>query len=98
MPPNEGILCGLTATCQVCAQMSYKPAVCARCGMSGHPVCMGLDHFFHFPLVRPEVTAEYASCQDSERRESWRRSITDQILNWKSTAIEDIGVCVCVRS
>ena len=95
MHPNEGILTGLQATCQICNQMTFEPAVCARCGTYGHPVCLGLERFCDFPFCSrciPEVTAEYASFQDSQRRESWRRSITDQISTWKSRAVEAVGM------
>ena len=73
MHPNEGILSGLQASCQICDQMTFEPAVCAKCGTYGHPVCLGLERFCDFPFCSrciPEVTAECASFQDSQRRVS----------------------------
>ena len=43
--PNEGILTGMHAMCQQCQQATYEPAVCARCGLIGHPVCLGLERY-----------------------------------------------------
>ena len=41
---------------------------------------------------REGAAAEYASFQDTQRREAWRRSLESQIINWRSRVIEAIGV------
>lgn len=95
MNPNDGILSGVRATCQVCQQMTYEPTICANCGRFGHPTCLGREQFFDFFFCSRcilQVTAEYATFQDAQRRESWRNSLINQVISWRSRAIEAIGL------
>eukprot|EP00959_Pyramimonas_sp_CCMP1952_P413538 8665368-Pyramimonas_sp.AAC.1 len=48
--PNRAILHGFTMTCQVCRTMAAEPATCSKCGMLGHPQCLGLEFFQDFPF------------------------------------------------
>ena len=95
MNPSEGILSGVRATCQVCQQMTYEPTICANCGRFGHPTCLGREQFFDFHFCSQcilQVTAEYATFQDAQRRESWRQSLMNQVITWRSRAIEASGL------
>ena len=57
--------------------------------------CLRLESFFDYlfcPTCFPKAAAEYASFQDVQRREAWRRSLETQIVNWRSRVTEAIGV------
>jgi len=82
MSPNlafhEGILDNVQASCQICFTAAHGPAVCAGCGVYGHAECLRLERFFDYLFCStciPKVAAEYASFQDAQRREAWRRSL-----------------------
>jgi len=99
MSPNnvlqEGILDYVQAICQFCYTPVRGPSVCTGCGAYGHAGCLRLERFidYHFcSTCIPRVAAEYASFQDAQRREAWRRSLDTQISAWRSRAIEAIGL------
>lgn len=57
--------------------------------------CFRLESFFDYLfclICFPKAAAEYASFQDVQRREAWRRSLETQIVNLRSRVIEAIGV------
>ena len=61
---NEGTLSNLRAFCQECDGEAFEPAMCSRCGIYGHPECLGLEMFFAYPFCRvcaPQVISEYAT-------------------------------------
>ena len=92
---NEGILSNLQTTCQICNGQVYEPSMCAGCGVFGHPVCLHLEHFMDYSFCRkciPRAISEYASFQDAQRRDEWKRSLVAQICSWKTRAIECIGM------
>eukprot|EP00974_Lingulodinium_polyedra_P094096 9118240-Lingulodinium_polyedra.AAC.1 len=95
MSPSPPLEWGrVRAQCTVCRCLVPDPALCANCGVYGHPSCLGietfLDHHFCAQCI-PGVTAEYAKFQDAQRREAWRRSLTEQVQSWQRRAIEAIG-------
>ena len=92
---NEGILIGLHATCQVCTQGIYEPAVCAMCGRFGHPICLGMERFADYLFCGacvPQAIQQYAAARDQQHREQWRRELAEQIATWKSRTVTAIGV------
>ena len=42
---NQTVLLGIQCRCQACNAMSPDPSLCARCGVYGHPICIGIEHF-----------------------------------------------------
>ena len=92
---NEGILHGVHATCQVCTQAIYEPAVCAMCGKFGHPICLGMERFADYPFCAacvPRAIAQYAAANDAQHRDQWRRELAEQIATWKSRALTAAGI------
>ena len=50
MQLNEGLLSGMFVVCQVCEQRTCEFAVCSRCGIFGHSVCLGYEQFCDVPF------------------------------------------------
>jgi len=99
MHPNEGILRGVQATCQVCQQMTYEPMVCAGCGRFGHPACLGKEKFFDYFFCSrciTDVTAEYASFRDAQRLED-AALVVAVVLDVVLGLVEEGGVVRDVR-
>ena len=99
MSPNagfqEGIFDNVQVICPICETQARDIAVCAGCGTYGHPECLRLEMFVEYPFCQaciPRVAAEYATFQDAQRREAWRRSLESQVSVWKSRVIEAIGL------
>ena len=99
MSPNdgshEGILDEVRLYCQSCEKLMTELYVCTGCGVYGLMQCLRLESFFDLlfcPTCFPKAAAEYASFQDVQRREAWRRSLETQIINWRSRVTEAIGV------
>lgn len=93
--PHDSILTDMRTTCLGCHSEVHNPAVCAGCGVYGHPWCLHLEGFLGYPFCAtciPRVTAEYVSFQNAQRREAWQRSLETQIGTWKARAIETIGL------
>jgi len=85
----------IQAMCQLCSQHVFESGLCAMCGRYWHPVCLQLEVFLDVTFCRqciPTVLSEYASFQDAKRRDAWRRSLSAQVSDWKSRAVEAIGV------
>ena len=40
----------------------------------------------------PKAVAKYASFQDAQSQEAWRRSMESQVLHWRSKITNAIGV------
>ena len=62
-PLNECILSGMFVVCQVCEQRTCEFAVCSRCGIFGHSVCLGVEEFCDVPFCSmciPLVLIEYS--------------------------------------
>ena len=99
MSPNdgshEGILDEVRLYCKYCEIPVTELFVCTGCCVFGHAQCLRLEPFFEYLFCLtclPKAAAEYASFQDVQRREAWRRSLESQIINWRSKVTEAIGV------
>ena len=93
--PHEGILDEVLIYCQQCETPVFELFVCTGCGVYDHAECFRLERFFDYlfcPTCFRKAAAEYASFQDAQRREVWRRSLESQIINWRSRVTEAIGV------
>ena len=49
---NQAVLLGLQCQCLVCNQMSPDPSLCANCGVFGHAICIGVEHFQGYAFCR----------------------------------------------
>ena len=69
--------------------------VCTGCGIYGHAQCLRpepfLEHRFCDSCL-PKAVAKYASFQDAQSQEAWRRSMESQVLHWRSRITNAIGV------
>ena len=96
---QEGTLVDVQTVCQFCHAFVRGPSVCTGCGIYGHAECLRLERFVDYYFCStciPQVAAEYASFQDAQRREAWRRSLAAQIAAWKSRTIEAIGLSATI--
>ena len=97
--PNEGLLQGFRGNCQRCSAAVDEPALCAQCGVYGHQAYLNLEYFQGYPFCGTclsVVIQQYAKYEDGLHREQWRRSLAEQIANWKQAATQAVGVSASV--
>ena len=99
MSPNDGshesILDEMQVLCQYCETPVTCVFVCTGCGIYGHAQCFRLEPFLEHRFCDsclPKAVAKYASFQDAQSQEAWRRSMESQVPHWRSTITNAIGV------
>ena len=69
--------------------------VCTGCWIFGHAQCFRLEPFLEHRFCGtclPKAVARYASFQDVQSQEAWRRSLESQVRLWRSRITNAIGV------
>ena len=49
---NQSVLLGYHCQCQHCNLMSPDPSLCVQCGVYGHAICIGVEHFQGYAFCR----------------------------------------------
>ena len=97
---NQKSMLGAEWICPLCRSASGgDPAVCANCGKYGHEECVGIEIFQGYPLCGicfAQVVIQYAAIGDAQRRVQWNTTLSKQFANWKSRAIEAMGISASV--
>ena len=96
---NNSLLLGFQTQCPFCNQMAPDPPICAQCGILGHAICIGLEHFQGFSFCRQcfnDVMQSYSLINDAALRNSWQVSTTQQIMTWKEHARNAIGTSASI--
>ena len=91
---NDTLLLGMRCACQECGQLQVDPAICAQCGIYGHPVCIGIEHFQGYAFCRGcmhGIVIHYATIQDANLRREWQLALSSQVASWKDRARDAIG-------
>ena len=97
--PNSGLLQGLQCLCPMCSSMTSEPTVCAYCGIYGHAICLGLQHFESYTFCAQcmrKVTQQFAEIQDANQKLDWHVRSSDQLQKWKTRAREAIGMSTSI--
>ena len=96
---NESLLLGMQCLCQACGQLQVDPAICAQCGVYGHPVCIGIEHFQGYAFCRGcmgDIVTHYALIQDANLRREWQLALASQVVSWKDRARDAIGASASI--
>ena len=91
---NPGLLLGIQASCQRCHNLVSEPAICAQCGTYGHPHCLNLEYFQGYSFCGTclaGVITNYASMENTLRREQWVKSLAEQVGGWKQRVTSAMG-------
>ena len=97
MSPNDGSREYVNAmlSCQVCRGMVSCEFICMGCSAHGHIPCIRLEQFmgcWFCPLCLVTAVTEYTACQDEQRRQMWKGSLSMQVSTWRSRVTEAIGM------
>ena len=97
--PNQSLLLGIECRCTMCGMMTPDPVMCAQCGIYGHPICLGVQQFQnHMFCVKCTtiVTSQFSAINDAITRQQWQAALSNQLVVWKSRAVEAIGVSASI--
>ena len=81
--------------CPRCNVFVEDPVICSGCGVYGHPRCIGAELFENLPFCGDcftNMVSDFAKRRDAENREMWRQAQAQQLVVWKSRAINILGL------
>ena len=96
---NHHLLLGFQGICGVCNLVTTDPALCANCGLYGHPVCIGIEQFQGYAFCHgcfQQVVGQYATILDLQQRQQWEQILSQQLINWRERARDALGASTSI--
>ena len=96
--PNGTMLCvGYTGACRGCGELTTDPAMCAGCGIYGHPWCIGLCLFQGYQLC-PQCLGQARELHAVQAAHYWTAQMREQFHRAKMNAINAAGLTLTVST
>ena len=96
---NHHLLLGFQGICGVCNLVTTDPALCANCGLYGHPVCIGIEQFQGYAFCHgcfQQVVGQYATILDIQQRQQWEQLLSQQLITWRQRARDALGASTSI--